>query len=83
MARPYHKIRCLLHDYDMLHPELAEILRISNHTMSRKLNAHVPWTCDEMYAILDRFGIPHSRMHEYFPQNGQNEAGAHRARKGA
>lgn len=83
MARPFHKLRMRLLEFDYTQEDVARKTRLGRASVSARLNARKPWTLDEMYDILDMIGEPPSRMHEYFPRNGQNEPGCRRGRKEA
>lgn len=75
MAKPYKVLRGLLRDNDITYDVLKEELDIGIDTISRKMNAHSPWTSDQMYAILDLIGAKPEALHKVFPRNGQNEPG--------
>lgn len=83
MARPFHKLRVRLTEFDYTQEDVARKTQLGVASVSARMNAHKPWNLDEMYAILDMIGEPPSRMHEYFPRGGQNEAGCQRKQKGA
>lgn len=83
MARPFAKVRGLMREHDYAQVDLADMLGVGERHVWAALNARRPWSLDEMYTIMDAFGVPHDQMHIYFPQGGQNEPGARRARKGA
>ena len=83
MARPYAKLRGLMREYDYRQEDLAKTLGVDARTLNRKINLTGScWTIDEMYSIMDRFGVPHEQMHELFPKGGQNEKGVQRGRVG-
>ena len=73
MARPFKLLRDKLRSCEITQEILAEELKVGTDTISRKINAHFPWTLDQMYAILDLIGEKPDSMHRYFPRNGQNE----------
>jgi len=74
MARPYAKLRGLMREYDYRQEDLAKTLGVDARMLNRKINLTGScWTIDEMYSIMDRFGVPHEQMHELFPKGGQNE----------
>lgn len=84
MARPYTKLRGLMREHDYRQEDLAKTLDVDARTLNHKINLTGSfWTVEEMYRIMGLFGVPHEQMHIYFPQGGQNEPGARRARKGA
>lgn len=79
MARPYKKLRDLLHEAEITLEDLAAELLIGKDTASRKLNCHSEWTCDQMWKIMDLLGQPEHKLHEIFPRNGINEPGVKRS----
>ena len=80
MAKPYAKLRALMLEAGVDQVHLARELRRGTAYITARINAHQPWTSDEMYAMLKLFNQPAERLHEIFPENGQNEAGCHRTR---
>ncbi len=80
MSRPYKNLRLLMQTYDFTTEALAEELGCSRCTVSHKLNAHHPWTSNEMWKIMELFEQSPSKLHELFPMNGQNEPGVKRKR---
>lgn len=78
MARPYAMLREVLRDNEMTGAELAEELGLSSSSISLRMNAHLPWTASEMWAIMHMFDIPAKRFHEVFPDKGINEADVNR-----
>ena len=73
MATPDKILRDLLRENDITYDVLREELGIGADTISRKMNAHSPWTSDQMYAILDLVGAKEDALHKIFPRNGQND----------
>ncbi len=73
MARPYAKLRSLMMANDDTQRDLGRMLMLSNVSVSERMNNKTSWRLDEMYAILDRYHVPHSQLHEIFPLNGKNE----------
>ena len=73
MARPYKVLRDLLRVNDITYDVLQDELGIGIDTISRKMNAHSPWTSDQMYKIMDLVGAKVETLHEIFPRNGQND----------
>lgn len=78
MARPFKKVRDLMHEYELTVADLSREMGISSVTVSNRLNARHPWTLDEMYKFLELTDQPASRMHEIFPKDGINEPGVKR-----
>lgn len=72
MARPFHELRCMMRAHDITNVLLARELGVGVTTVSHKLNAHYPWTAEEMWKIMDLFNQPAHRLHQIFPRNGKN-----------
>lgn len=73
MARPYAKLRGIMHEHDDTQETLGRALMLSTVAISARFNNRADWKLSEIYTILDRYGIPHSRMHLIFPEKGRNE----------
>lgn len=73
MARPYAKLRGAMREHDDTQETLARALLLSTVSISKRFNNQADWRLSEMYAILDRYHVPHNRIHLYFPANGRNE----------
>lgn len=75
MARPYKKLRDLLHESDITFQILAGEIGISVAALSMKMNAKPghSWKENEMWAVMDFLHIPDNRFHEIFPRKGRNE----------
>lgn len=78
MARPYKALRDLMRKYDLTNELLGQEIGCAASTVSNKLNAHYPWTSDEMWKIMDITNQPMHRLHEIFPPNGRNETAVNR-----
>lgn len=78
MARPYQLLRELLRSRGITSEILAEELDEHVSTISRKLNGHNYWTCDQMWQIMDLINDSRYALHDVFPRNGQNEPTAKR-----
>lgn len=81
MSRPFQAIRSELYANEIGQEMLARRLRISAHTVSRKLNAHTEWTLEECYQVLDLLGRPYTDLPVMFPRGGRNEEGRKCARR--
>ena len=73
MSRPYQAVRAELFANEIGQELLARHLRISAHTVSRKLNARSPWTLAECYQVMDLLGKPYEQIPLIFPRDGRNE----------
>lgn len=76
MARPFGKLRALLAENDMTQEELARVMNLGRNAISDRMRGVVEWNLQEIWFVLRYFQIPANKMHEYFPENGQNEPGA-------
>ena len=81
MSRPFQAIRSELYANEIGQELLARRLRISTHTVSRKLNGHTEWTLEECYQVLDLLGRPYADLPALFPRGGKNETGRKAARR--
>lgn len=78
MARPFNELRMLMHEYGYTQKEIGDVIGVTTCSVSRRMNAQLPWTSDEMWKIMELFHIPAKRMHEVFPKQGINEPGVQR-----
>ena len=78
MARPYQLLRELLRSRGISNEILAEELDEHVTTISRKMNGHSAWTCEQMWQIMELINQPGNRLGDVFPKNGQNEPEARR-----
>lgn len=73
MERPYRKLRALMMDHGDTAKDAAAAVMLAESAFSHRLNNHQPWKIDEMYGLMDRYGVPYSNMHIIFPKMGRNE----------
>lgn len=73
MARPFAKLRGIMQEHDDTQEDLARVLKISGTLVSLKFNNKSPWHIDEMYAIMDHYGLQYKSLYRVFPPQGQNE----------
>ncbi len=73
MARPFAKLRGIMKEHDDTQEDLARILKTSNAQVSLKFNNKSQWRIDEMYAIMDHYGLQYKSLYRIFPPKGQNE----------
>ena len=73
MARLYSKLRGLMREFGDTQDDLARALLLSRISVSNRLRGTAEWRLDEMYALMDRYHVPHDRLHEVFPKGGSNE----------
>ena len=83
MARPFKELRDAMHRCELTNEALAREIGCGTATISVKLNAHYPWTSEEMWKIMELIGEPDHRLHQFFPRDGQNEPGAKRGKRSA
>ncbi len=81
MARPYAKLRGLLREHEIRQEDLAVDLDLSPGSVSNRMNCKESWKVHEMWLIMNMLGLPAHKLHEIFPQNGQNETGVVRPTK--
>ena len=73
MARLYSKLRGLMREFGDTQDDVARALLLSRISVSNRLRGAADWRLDEMYALMDRYHVPHDRLHEVFPKGGSNE----------
>ena len=73
MARLCCKLRGLMREYGDTQDDSARVLLVSRATVSNRMRGESDWNLSEMYALMDRYHVPHDRLHEVFPKDGRNE----------
>ena len=73
MARLYSKLRGLMREFGDTQDDLARVLLLGRVSVSNRLRGTAEWKLCEMYALMDRYHVPHDRLHEVFPMGGRNE----------
>lgn len=73
MAKPYMRLRGLMAANGDTGADIARELKLGQTTLSHRMMGHEPWRVDEMYALMDRYRMPHSELHLVFPPEGRNE----------
>ena len=73
MARLFSKLRGLMREYGDTQDDLARALLLSRASVTNRMRGAAEWRLDEMYALMDRYHVPHDRLHEVFPKGGRNE----------
>lgn len=73
MARLYSKLRGLMREFGDTQDDVARALLLSRISVSNRLRGTAEWKLGEMYALMDRYHVPHDRLHEVFPKDGRNE----------
>lgn len=73
MARLFGKLRGLMREFGDTQDDLARVLLLSRISVSNRLRGTAEWRLGEMYALMDRYHVPHDRLHEVFPKDGRNE----------
>ena len=71
MARLYSKLRGLMREYGDTQDDVARVLLLSRISVSNRLRGTAEWKIGEMYALMDRYHVPHDRLHEVFPKGGR------------
>ena len=64
--RPYAKLRGEIRYTFGTQAAFAQAMGVSLPKLSRLLNKHQEWTCDEILAASRVLNIPPQRIHEYF-----------------
>jgi hypothetical protein len=70
MSRPYAKLRGLMRENDDTQADLARLLLLSPQSVSDRMNNRAEWKLGEMYAVLNRYYVPHDQLNEVFPMGG-------------
>ena len=73
MARLYSKLRGLMREFGDTQDDVARALLLSRISVSNRLRGTAEWKLGEMYALMDRYHVPHDRLHEVFPMGGRTE----------
>ena len=73
MARLFSKLRGLMREYGDTQDDLARALLLSRASVTNRMRGAAEWRLDEMYFLMDRYRVPHDRLHEVFPKGGRNE----------
>ena len=73
MARLYSKLRGLMREYGDTQDDIARVLLVSRATVSNRMRGESDWNLGEMYALMDRYHVPYSKLNEVFPKGGRNE----------
>lgn len=74
MCRPFKTLRCILRENDYTQEMLGEELGLTQCCISQRMNAHTPWSSNEMWHIMKLLHIPAKRFHEVFPPSGVSES---------
>lgn len=53
---------------------MARLLLLTPSAISRRINNHDEWKLSEMYAIMDRYKVPHDQLNRIFPKDGKRFA---------
>lgn len=70
MEKTYKALRKAMAIHDMNSADLGMRLMLTQQSISNRMTGRCPWKIDEMYSIMDLFGLPHDQLHIYFPPNG-------------
>lgn len=69
--KTYAKLRGIMREHDDTMYDLGNLLLLSNRAISARMNNRAEWKLGEMYAIMNRYHLPHSMLNEVFPMNGK------------
>lgn len=67
MARKYGLLRGAMFEFGDTQADLGSVLSISSRSVSDRMTGKISWSLDEMYTVMDRYGLPYSQLHEFFP----------------
>ena len=73
MARLFGKLRGLMREYGDTQDDIARALLLGRVSVSNRMRGASDWKLSEMYSLLDRYHVPHDRLHEIFPMGGRND----------
>jgi DNA-binding XRE family transcriptional regulator len=75
MPGKYSALRMEMQNKHVSQNELADVLKISKSTISKKFRGINDWTLTEMYSVLKhlRFSYPGMVLGHYFPEGGHDE----------
>ena len=73
MARLFCKLRGLMHEYGDTQDDVARALLLARASVSNRMRGASDWNLSEMYALMDRYHVPHDRLHEIFPKDGKTD----------
>lgn len=73
MARLFGKLRGLMREFGDTQDDVARALLLSRISVSSKLRGATEWKLGEMYALMDRYHVPYSKLNEVFPNGGRSE----------
>lgn len=71
MAKTYAKLRGLMVQNDDTQRDLARLLLLKPQSISDRMSNRSEWKLSEMYAIMNRYHVPHEQLHEVFPEGGR------------
>ena len=74
MARPFEKLRSLMHAHGESQKYVAQILKLTLSTANKRMTGKLDWKLNEMYALMDHYNVPHDRLHEVFPKDGRTDS---------
>lgn len=75
MAKSFHMLRVLMAENDYNQTQLARKLGMHHMSLSDRMCGKTPFKLDEMYQIMDLFGVEHDKLHEVFPHPAKNVRG--------
>lgn len=69
----YADLRAAMRARNVSSQDLANYLELDPASISLRMTGKRPWRQDEMYAVLDRLAVDHSRLNALFPPQGVKE----------
>ena len=63
----YYRIYKRMREKKIKVGELASLIGMAPHSLSKRLNGVIAWNIDEAYAVLDALEVDHKEITKYFP----------------
>ena len=72
-VRRFTQLQAVFRANDIDYAYGALLLGTSQSCLSKRMSGATTWTLKEMYQVMDKFHLPHNKLHEYFPPDGHTE----------
>ncbi len=76
MTRKYSYLYGRLRQMGMTQKDIGRAIGLCQTAVSARFNGNIPWTCEEMYQLLDICHAAPEEMHLFFPRNGKAAEGS-------
>ena len=70
MEKTYKALRKVMAIHDMNSADIGRRLMLTQQSISNRMTGRSPWRIDEMYSLMELFGLPYDQLHIIFPPNG-------------